>query len=396
MRVLTIIVSPGIIGGAENAAIMLSKALKPKIENKVLLMGEKEGQEVIRGLVVNVKKIKKPFYIPEPYCNIFATIDLDDEIGSERYDLVHIHNTHPAPMIKRIAKKCLDVGIPYIISTHGIVESTKVMDVFKIPLVDKLVDNLVVDPLRFSLQNASGIAALTNYEIELLKKFYGVEGNRIRVVRNGFDPIFEKKPKEEDIKKIIKKYKLKNEGYLLFVGNLKRNKGIEVLIDAMLMINRLDLAVVGKPTQEGYYKKLVKLVKEKSIQNRVKFLGKVSDRELVALYYGCRLFVLPTLADTLPLVILDAMVSKKAVVATRVGGIPEEIEDGVTGIIVEPNNVDELADEINKIIKYPEKVEMMGKAGYKKVINEYGWNRVVNCILDLYGDILGEKSGSKG
>jgi len=95
-------------------------------------------------------------------------------------------------------------------------------------------------------------------------------------------------------------------------------------------------------------------------------------------------FVLPTRGDNLPVSILEAMAGGLPVIATRVGGIPEQVEDGATGYLVEPDDVDGLADAIGKLASDPARREAFGRAGAEKLEREFSSASVASRLLELY------------
>ena len=105
------------------------------------------------------------------------------------------------------------------------------------------------------------------------------------------------------------------------------------------------------------------LAKQLGIANRVNFLGWIDIDELKHIYRVCDIFVMPSYTEGVPRTVLEAMSNGLAVVATRVGGIPEVVEDNGSGIIVERRNVDELKNALRKLILDRSLRERMAKSG---------------------------------
>jgi glycosyltransferase involved in cell wall biosynthesis len=139
--------------------------------------------------------------------------------------------------------------------------------------------------------------------------------------------------------------------YILCVSAYKEQKAIDVLIHAFSMVRAsrpsLHLVLVGG----GYLREeLQALAARIGVQDHIEFRGPQSRSAVAALLRGCEIFVLPSRFETFGIVILEAMACEKVVVATSAGGIPEIVESGVNGLLVEPDNAEALAQAIDKVL----------------------------------------------
>ncbi len=156
---------------------------------------------------------------------------------------------------------------------------------------------------------------------------------------------------------------------VLFAGRFERRKGIDVLLEAMpaLLEEFPDVRFVlaGRDAEPlpGTGRRRTDAFRSRWPASRVHFAGEVPDRELAALYRACDLFVAPSLYESFGFVFLDAMRASKPVVACRAGGVPEVVEDGATGLLVEPGDVDGLRDALARLIADPALRRAMGRAG---------------------------------
>lgn len=158
--------------------------------------------------------------------------------------------------------------------------------------------------------------------------------------------------------------------HVLFVGRVTPIKGVEYLIQAAALLKAvpITITVVG-PTQAGvdYLRMLDRLIQESGLQDQIHFLGSVQEVEaLIRVYESSDIFVLPSLWDTSPIAVLEAMTLGLPIVATRVGAIPEWVEDGVNGILVPPRDAEGLALALEKLIRDPELRLRMGEASYER------------------------------
>jgi len=168
---------------------------------------------------------------------------------------------------------------------------------------------------------------------------------------------------------------------LLFVGRFHPIKGLDVLIQALSLCDKekFSLDVVADDKQlPSYTNNIKKLVKEKSLGANITFCGKIeAESEIIQKYLDSDIFVQPSLWDTSPITIVEAMCSGLPVVATNVGGIPEWVEDGITGQLVPPGNASALAKAITSLLDDHEKRWEMGFQGYKKslLLRQWTWEK---------------------
>jgi glycosyltransferase involved in cell wall biosynthesis len=121
---------------------------------------------------------------------------------------------------------------------------------------------------------------------------------------------------------------------------------------------------------------------------RAIFTDFISRDELKALYQSADIFAFPSRADTLPLVVLEAMVSRLPVVSTKVGGIPYEVT-GETGILVNPGDSAALADALDILCENPARRAAMGAAGRARAIEIFNWDRSAETAVATYERVTG-------
>ncbi|MEZ4769045.1 MAG: glycosyltransferase family 4 protein [Caldilineales bacterium] len=179
-------------------------------------------------------------------------------------------------------------------------------------------------------------------------------------------------------------------GMILTVGRLVARKGHAYLIEAMARLDAPDahLVIVG----EGHERPdLESRVRALQLKDRVTFAGRVSDAELNRLYQSCQVFVLPAIVDSsgdtemLGMVSLEAMRYGKPVVATRVGGIADIVQDRTTGLMVEQRDAGALAAAIDRLLADADLAACLGHAGYLYARDHFSWDAVVQQTLALYG-----------
>lgn len=144
----------------------------------------------------------------------------------------------------------------------------------------------------------------------------------------------------------------KQDDYLLYFGRLSPEKGLDVLIKAAIITNS-NLKIVGSGEEELRLKDLVEEQKLGANGSKIEFLGFKSGDELRDVILKSRAVVMPSIwAENMPLSLLEAMKLGKVVIASRIGGFPEMISDGVNGFLFNPNDVDDLVLSIKKLASF--------------------------------------------
>jgi len=178
----------------------------------------------------------------------------------------------------------------------------------------------------------------------------------------------------QKIEEFKKKHNLQNKKVIFFGGSLSGLKGGEKILQVMKVIVQhvpeAVLLVAGK--KEGYTQKMLKSAQKLGIENHVIFAGWLSDDPLKSAYFCSDLVVVPSIYfDSFNLFNIEAMAAKKPVVGSCYGGIPEVVQDGVTGYIVNPFDIELMAAKIIDLLKNPQKAKQFGEAGYLRVKEEF-------------------------
>jgi glycosyltransferase involved in cell wall biosynthesis len=228
-----------------------------------------------------------------------------------------------------------------------------------------------------------------------LVRDYGVTRQRVRVVPNGADL-----PDEEAERPAARKLRDQlGAGPFrpLWVcpARLESQKGHAVLIDALARVRAKGIEFVAVLAGEGSLREaLTRQVEEAGLADRVHFAGQVDPLgPLLAAADAC---VLPSLWEGLPLVVLEALARARPVVASRVGGIPEAVEDGVTGRLVPPGDAAALAAVLEDFHRRADAAMRLGLAGLERVIESFTWPKVVESFETVYDEVLGLASFSPG
>jgi glycosyltransferase involved in cell wall biosynthesis len=173
---------------------------------------------------------------------------------------------------------------------------------------------------------------------------------------------------------------------LLQVARLSRVKGQHTLLRALASLEA-HAVLVGRDLEAGgaYERELRDEAARLGVADRVFFAGARDD--IPALLAGSDVFCLPSSAEGLPIVVLEAMASARPVVASAVGGTPELVADGVTGLLVPPEDPFALAAALRSLLADPARVRALGQAGRDRVHREFSLERSTGRVLDLYNHV---------
>jgi glycosyltransferase involved in cell wall biosynthesis len=174
--------------------------------------------------------------------------------------------------------------------------------------------------------------------------------------------------------------------FLLYVGWLRKEKGLDSLLDALAQTEtRIDLWLVGDGPERAALEARARAL---GIADRVRFVGQVPDPS--PYYARARLFALPSWGEGLSNALLEAMAFGLPVVATRIGGTVDLVEDGVNGLLVEPGHPGQLAGALSRVLSDEALAGRLGTAARRTVLDGYTMARVVERYLDLYRAALAD------
>ncbi len=236
---------------------------------------------------------------------------------------------------------------------------------------------------KTGLEACDRIIAVSNSDKKDIIECYKLPPERIKVIPNGVD---EQAFHRHENHAVLAKYGIRKP-YVLFLGRLSRQKGIFDLVSASSKLDGQVTLVIatGAPDEEGLDEKLSKQLE--GHLNIVWINKMLPQNEVVALLSAASVFVAPSLYEPFGIMNLEAMACQRPVVSTRVGGITDVVLDGETGLLVPPNNPDELANAVSKIVADPKLGEHMGEAGRRRVEDRFTWDKVAVETLSVYNEV---------
>ena len=238
------------------------------------------------------------------------------------------------------------------------------------------------------LEHADKIICLSNLEKEFVLQKFDRRSEDVVVIPNAVD-LSRFRAESYDFRP---KFGIRNEFMLLYVGQIIPVKGLHCLIEAFSAVRNAGfdcaLTLISYNITDDLTEHARALGVEKSLHIINYLRDQLTDVDLVSAYRSSDLFVLPSLRECMPTVLLEAMASSKPVVATKVGGIPEIVADGQNGALCSPGSPRELADKITYFLDSPSAMRAAGAKGRTIVESNHDWKRIYPALKRLYLSLL--------
>ena len=312
-------------------------------------------------------------------------------LDKERPDIVHFHNIYHqlTPAIIKVAR---DFGCKTVLTAHDYKIACPSYAMLRDGKVcDACINGAVYNAFKYRCYEGSAFKSLLlsleatwqyiakNYQAidviispsEFLRGVikHTLPNSRIDVIVNGID---DSQPFDN----------IEDRGYLLFVGRISPEKGIETLAKAhQMMRNKIPLKIVG---HGPIYNELIEKYPD------AEFLGFVHQgEELDNLIKHARTIIVPSECnENCSMSVLEAMSFARPIVGSRIGGIPEQIRDGIDGALFEPGNAQQLADILDDLAINPAKAQRMGLNAHDRLCGKYAMRDHVQALLSLYQELL--------
>ncbi|HVF09406.1 MAG TPA: glycosyltransferase family 4 protein [Abditibacteriaceae bacterium] len=370
------------IGGVEELVRQLAHAYRAKGVPAIVLTNRWPRSLPSFEEYEGIALYRLPMRVPEGglkarlnYRLTHAAIDrrMIDILIKHSIDLLHVQCVSSNGYYALLAKRALH--LPLIVTTQG----ERTMDAAQIYQHSAFMNH----NLRELLAGADYITACSQHTLDDMENYWGESlTGRAGVVYNGIqlsDFEFEQPPAFAHPKP-----------YILGIGRLVSQKGFDVLIKAFAKadVPAHDLLLAGEGPERGV---LETLAQKLGLAERVRFLGRADRPTAVALFKGCAFFVLPSRHEPQGIVNLEAMAAGKAVIAARVGGVPEIVVDGETGVLVPGEDDEALAQAIACIAHDTALRQRLGAAGQRRA-RQFDWSRIAQQYLDIYATALSKSS----
>ena len=389
MRVLNVLLDNR-IGGPQIRVLSVAKELRKYGIETIMIAPKREGDFAQRAIKEGFKVHQvKSLYGPQPFNNfgyIFANfgqilnfplsvLAIGRIIEKEKIDIVHVNGllNLQASLAGLLTRRKI---VWHLISSFY----PKILVSFLMPFIGITANQIVVVAEKLG-------------EYYLGSKLKSTEANAMLIYEcvdvDTFNPFTVSK---NDIDKLKKEFNIRSFDKIVgCVGNINPIKGYEYFIQSVDIIKKeldgVKVVIVGAilDTQKHYYQKLQTLVSSLGMEQDIIFTGKRDDISQVLSMFD--VFVLPSVAEGTPIVILEVMAMEKPIVATDVGAVSEQMVDGDTGIIVPPKNHKAIAEAVIYLLEHPEARIKMGEKGRERVKEMFSLERCVEEHRKLYGNV---------
>jgi starch synthase len=315
--------------------------------------------------------------------------DLEMTAGVGDAELVHSHTWY-ANMAGHWSKLLYDV--PHVVSAHS-------LEPHRPWKAEQLGGGYRLSSWaeRTAYEAADAVVAVSNgMRADVLSSYPALDPSRVHVIHNGIDAAFYRPDPGTDVLERLGVDLARP--YVAFVGRITRQKGVPHLLRAGLMLDpdvQLVLLAGAADTPELKAETDQAIDDLKAARSGVVLVSEMLPREDVRQVLTHALaFVCPSVYEPLGIVNLEAMACETAVVASRVGGIPEVVAEGETGLLVDwtpgdPAGFEErLAAAVNQLARDPDEARRMGLAGRERSVREFGWDAVAARTVELYTSLL--------
>jgi starch synthase len=308
------------------------------------------------------------------------SVDLAMTAGVNGAQVVHSHTWY-ANLAGHLAK--LNYGIAHVATTHS-------LEPLRPWKEEQLGGGYHLSSFceRTGIEGADAIIAVSGaMRDDVLACYPVVEPDRVRVIHNGIDTEEYAPDSNTDV---LEKYAVDPATpYVIFVGRITHQKGLEHLLDAVPLLDERANVVLcaGAPDTPEIGERVRSRIP--TLERTIWIEEMLPKPQVIQLLTHATVFVCPSIYEPMGIVNLEAMACETAVVASRVGGIPEVVVDGETGFLVEPANPEELAARVNELLGDPELAARFGEAGRKRAVEHFSWRAIAERTADLYRDLVG-------
>jgi hypothetical protein len=279
----------------------------------------------------------------------------------KKADLIHAHQALAPAILAYLISKLY--RIPFIVTCHGSdIRNQK--------------NKLVWLIQSFILRRANYVTVVSEELKKILVHNYSVDPSRISIIRNGYD--------EKEINQLRRETKVENSKKIVFVGSLRPIKDPYTLLLGFFKIKTkypdVKLHIIGDgPLRE----ELKKVCMENDLYSSVIFEGRKTHRETLRSIAESTIFIMTSIGEGLPTVLIEAMALGKPVIATAVGGIPEVVKHEINGLLIPPRCPECVAQALDKLLSNPDLRKKYRKAAEESV-KDLSWRKISEQYAEIY------------
>ena len=327
---------------------------------------------------------------PKPEAAAFQTMSINLAMAAaiKGVELVHSHTWY-ANLGGHLAK--LTWSIPHVVTTHS-------LEPLRPWKAEQLGGGYALSTFceQTALEAADAVIAVSQgMRSDVLSCYPKVDPSRVHVIHNGVDPEVYRPLRSEAT--LVKLGVTPGRPYAFFNGRITRQKGLQLLLAAALRIDpayQVVIAASSPDTPEIGAEVAALAERVRAERGNLVWIDRFLPlEELVHLHSSAAVFVCPSIYEPFGLVNLEAMACETAVVASRVGGIPEIVVDGETGYLIDYDPEDRepfitaLAARVEQLLADPVLASRMGKAGRERALRHFSWHAIAERTVELYASL---------
>jgi len=389
---------PNIYGGAGVHIDFLSQELAKLGDVEVRCFGNQDEHLASMNVLGIQSSLTKMEDDKNPHIKMFHNLSKNVEMSQHTLDadVIHCHTwyTHLAGIFSRELLQS-----PLILTTHSLETHRpwKVEQLGNGYFLSRWIEN-------HAYNTADGVIAVSEQMKTDVVEAYGINPEKVTVIHNGIDPEFYKPTFDNDL---LEEHGINpNIPFVLFVGRITRQKGISQLISAAKYFNKNCQIVLcaGAPDTPEIAKETEELIADlKAQRDGIILISEMLPREKVkVLYSHARVFACPSLYEPFGIINLEALSCETPVVGSAVGGIPEIIQEGKTGYLIDlksisrtdfnPKNPEafqqHFAAKVNILLDDENLANQMGRAGRQSVLEKFSWESIAKTTYNYYETVI--------
>jgi len=311
----------------------------------------------------------------------FINPSIYKQIKNDKPDIIHTIGlrSFQSFMAWLVSKK---TNIPLVVSDQGGLTTHPFLK--QSSMFFKIIYKIQNFFIKRIINDSSAISAANEYEKEIFLTFN--KNSKIQIIRNGIN--LKTLISQENFKQ---KYNIDHK-FILFVGRFSKSKGIETLLHACSIIKNelktqnVSLVIMG--VDFGYQDEMLKLISNLKLDDNVVVIKNPPRNDVISAYEQSEFLVLPSHWELSPLAPLESFAFKKPVISTKSHGTPYTVQDQVTGLLVEPDNPNDLSRAMINLLENKDMREKLGLAGYEFVHKECNCVSMAQNSLELYQEVI--------
>lgn len=346
---------------------------------------------VVAGISPRIKNIKYYYKINNIHFHLYKTSGRLSQYLLYTYEVFKVrrilkqinpHIVHGQGLESHTGMAAIFSGYPHVVTVHGILN-----DIFSVNYKDHFMGKILE---RFALKRLKNVIILNTYIQYVIEKYdsSGLRNKNYTFISNPVAPEFFKD----------KSYNLKDELKILYCGAFRPRKGLMDLLIALKELKNKNpdfilyiTGIQGADKESDDFLKSVKSYVSINLHDNAKLLGFVQSQKMPELMRSMDLLVLPSMAETAPMVISEAMASGLPVIAYDAGGVKYMVEDEKTGFVVKKGDRIELAKKIRLFMEDKSLIIKFGKYSKRVAEKKYHPDLVATKTIEFYNEILNQK-----